>query len=312
MSVAGRHPFRFGTKGTFVDSAKAWQDEARRAEDLGYASFHVDDHFGTQLALVPALVAAADATSRILVGPHVAAVDFRNPVLFAKECATIDLLSEGRLILGVGAGWRREDYAVAGLAQADAATRIQRLEEEITIMRGLWAESPFAFDGEHFRVAKVDGQPKPASPIPILVGGGGPKILSMAARVADIVGINPKIVARSINARSMSSTAADVLDEKVQLVREAAGTRFEQLELQIQVFRTVVTDRPMEVAAELAPRFGVPPEQLLSAPFFQIGPVAQIIDDLQAARERWGASYFVLQGDATEAMAPVVAALNGT
>ena len=113
-------PFRFGAKSTKAASAKEWTDLVKRVEDLGYESFHMDDHFGGQLGVVPALMAAADASTKLLVGPHVAGVDFRNPVLFAKECATIDLLSEGRFTLGIGAGWSKTDYAVAGIHQDDA------------------------------------------------------------------------------------------------------------------------------------------------------------------------------------------------
>lgn len=310
-ATASRRPFRFGAKGSMAGSGREWQELARQAEDLGFASFHVDDHFGRQVAPMPALMAAACATSRILVGPHVAAVDFRNPVVLAKECATIDRFSDGRLILGMGAGWLHTDYEIAGLIQEPALTRIERLGEAISIVRGLWGDGPFSFDGVHYRVGEVDGQPKPVSNVPIMVGGGGEKILSLAAQVADIVGINPRIVARSINERSMRSTAADVIDEKVRLVQDAAGARFADIELQVQVFRAVVTDHPLRVAEELAPRFGLAPEVLLSAPFYLIGTVDSLVEEVQAARERWGISYFVFQADGTLPMAPVVAELAG-
>ena len=157
-------PFRFGAKAVRATSAKEWTDLVRQAEDLGYASFAMDDHFGNQLAPVPALMAAADATSRILVGTHVAGVDFRNPVLFAKECATIDLLSEGRFTLGIGAGWSAKDYAAAGITQDDAGTRIERLGEAVTIMKGLWGEGPFSFEGRHYQVAENEGSPSRCHP----------------------------------------------------------------------------------------------------------------------------------------------------
>ena len=175
--MADHRPFRFGAKAVKAGSAKEWIDIVRQAEDLGYASFQMDDHFGNQLGVVPALMAAADATTSILVGPHVAGVDFRNPVMFAKECATIDLLSEGRFTLGMGAGWSEKDYAIAGIQQDSTLTRIERLGEAIRIMKGLWGEGPFSFDGEHYQVAEVDAVPKPHSAIPIMIGGGGPKIL---------------------------------------------------------------------------------------------------------------------------------------
>ena len=305
-------PFRFGAKAVKATSAKEWTDLVRRAEDLGYASFSMDDHFGNQLAPVPALMAAADATSRILVGTHVAGVDFRNPVLFAKECATIDLLSEGRFTLGIGAGWSAKDYAAAGITQDGAGVRIERLGEAVTIMKGLWGDGPFSFEGRHYQVAENEGLPKPASPIPVMIGGGGPKILSLAAQQADIVGINPKIVGRAINPRSMATTAADTMDEKVAWVREAAGDRADDLELQLQVFVTAVTDDPQSVAEKLGPAFGLPPEVILAAPFYQVGSVEQITEDIQAIRERWGISYILFQNDGTVPMGPVVAKLAGT
>jgi probable F420-dependent oxidoreductase len=305
-------PFRFGAKATKATSGKEWVDIARRAEDLGYASLQMDDHFPKQLSPVPALMAAASATSKLLVGTLVAGVDFRNPVVFAKECATIDLLSEGRFMLGIGAGWLKDDYAIAGIQQDDAETRIARLDEAITVMRGVWGAEPFSFSGEHYTIAQVDGQPKPVSNIPVLVGGGGQKILSLAARRADIVGVNPKIVARSINPKSMATAAADVVDQKIGWIKDAAGDRFEQIELQLQVFVTVVTDDPKAAAEKLAPAFGLPPEVVLQAPYFQLGSIAQITENLQGIRERWGINYIAFQQDATEAIAPVVAELAGT
>ena len=305
-------PFRFGAKSTKAGSAKEWTDLVKRVEDLGYESFQMDDHFGSQLGIVPALMAAACATSRILVGPHVAGVDFRNPVLFAKEGATIDLLSEGRFTLGIGAGWSKADYDVAGIHQDDASTRIERLAEAVTILRGLWGKEPFSFDGRHYRVAQTDGMPKPVSDIPVMIGGGGRKILSLAAQRADIVGINPKIVARSINPDSMRTAAADAVDEKIAWVKEAAGDRFDQLELQMQVFKTTVTDKPAEVVEQVAGAFGLPPDVIATAPFFQIGSVAQITENLLQIRERWGISSILFQPDGIEPMAPVVAKLSGT
>jgi probable F420-dependent oxidoreductase len=311
-SGSATRPFRFGAKGVKAGSAKEWTDMVRQAEDLGYVSFHMDDHFGNQLAVVPALMAAADATNSILVGPHVAGVDFRNPVMFAKECATIDLLSEGRFTLGIGAGWSAKDYAIAGIHQDDAVTRIDRLAEALAIMKGLWGEGPFSFDGTHYQVAESDGSPKPHSPIPIMIGGGGPKILGLAAREADIVGINPKIVGRAINPASMATAAATAMDEKLAAVRTAAGDRFDELELQVQIFVTVVTDTPQEVAEKLAPAFGLPPDVVLAAPFFQLGTVEQITENIQAMREQWGISYVLFQADGVGPMAPVVAKLTGT
>lgn len=304
-------PFRFGAKATRASSGKEWADLARNAESLGYDSFQIDDHFGGMLAATPAIMAAACATETIKVGHHVAGVDFRNPVSFAKEAATIDLLSDGRFIMGIGAGWSKDDYAASGIHQENAVTRIERLDEAVQIFRGMWGEGKFSFDGKHFQVAEIDGYPKPAHAIQVLIGGGGQKMLTLAAQRADIVGINPKIVARSINPRSMATAAADVVDEKVGWIKEAAGSRFDDLELQMQIFVTAVTDNPDDMISKLAPAFGLPPEVVASAPFFQIGTVDQIKENLQQMRERWGISNIIFQNDATIPMAPVVEALAG-
>ena len=310
--MAATRPFKFGAKATKAGSAKEWADLAKQAEDLGFVSFQMDDHFGNQLAPVPAIMAAASATSSIKVGPLVAGVDFRNPVVFAKEAATIDLLSEGRFMMALGAGWLKDDYAIAGIGQDDALTRIERLGEAIDVMRGLWGEGKFSYKGKHYTVAEVDGKPAPVSDIPILVGGGGEKILSLAAQKADIVGINPKIVARSINPKSMATAAADVVDQKLAWVKAAAGDRFDDLELQMQVFVTAVTDDPAPIAENLSKAFGLPPEVVLQAPYFQLGTIDSIVENLQGLRERWGISYIAFQQDATATVAPIVERLAGT
>jgi probable F420-dependent oxidoreductase len=305
-------PFRFGAKATTANSGKEWADLARKAEGLGYSTFQIDDHFPKQFSPVPAVTAALCATTNLQVGTLVAGVDFRNPVVFAKEAATMDLLSDGRFIMGIGAGWMKEDYAIAGIEQADANTRIERLEEAIDIFRGLWGPDKFSYAGKHYRVAEVDGKPKPVRNIPILIGGGGEKVLGLAGRKADIVGVNPKIVARGINPRSMATAAADVVDEKIRFIKAGAGDRFDDIELALQVFVTVVTDDPQSVAEKFAPAFGLTPEIFLTAPYFQVGSVAQITENLQGLRERWGINYIAFQADATDAMAPVVAELSGT
>ena len=304
--------FRFGAKATKAASAKEWSEIARRAERLGYASLQIDDHIGSQLAPMPACVAAAAATDTLKIGTLVAGNDFRNPVVLAKEAATIDLLSDGRFLLGIGAGWLRSDYRAAGIEQADARTRIARLAETVKICRGIWTGGPFSFDGEHYRISEATGYPKPPSSIPILIGGGGKEVLSLAAREADIVGVNPKIVARNINPRSMATAAAEAVDERISWIRAAAGGRMDDIELQLQVFVTVVTDDRQAAAEKLAPALGLPPAVVLTAPYFQIGPLGLIADNLQELRDRWGISYIAFQQDATETVAPVVARLAGT
>jgi probable F420-dependent oxidoreductase len=310
--MENRRRFRFGAKATKATSSKEWSEIARRAEDLGFVSLQIDDHFGSQLAPLPACMAAAAATTTLQVGTLVAGNDFRNPMVLAQEAATIDLLSDGRFVLGLGAGWLASDYHIAGIEQADARTRIARMAETVAICRGIWSGEPFSFEGEHYRIAEVTGYPRPVSTIPVLIGGGGKEVLSLAARQADIVGINPKIVARGINPRSMATAAADAVDQRIGWIQEAAGDHSDDLELQLQVFVTVVTDDRQATAEKLAPALGLPPEVVLTAPYFQIGPVELIADNLRDLRDRWGISYIAFQQDATEAVAPVVAQLAGT
>jgi probable F420-dependent oxidoreductase len=310
----GTKPFKFGAKATWASSGAEWAGLAKQAEDLGYVSFQIDDHFNKAFAPVPAIMAAACATNTVKVGPHVAGVDFRNVVSFAKEAATIDLLSDGRFIMGIGAGWNKADYANAGIEQDDAMTRIERLSEAVDVIKGLWGPDKFSFSGKYFNVAEHEAQPKPVGQIPILIGGGGPKILSLAAQKADIVGVNPKIVGRSINPRSMATAAAEACDEKVAWINEAAAAagRADDIELQLQIFVTVVTDDKMGTVEKFAPAFGLPPEVVANAPFFQIGSISEIKDNIVAMRERWGISYIVCQNDGTKALAPIVSELAGT
>lgn len=308
---AVRRTFRFGAKGTMASSGREWADLARCAEDLGYSTFQVADHLGDQFAAVPAIMAAACATESIEVGPLVAAVDLRNPVMLAKEAATIDLLSDGRFLMGVGAGWSEEDYAIGGIPQASAGIRLDRMVEAVQIMRGFWGEASFSFQGEHYSVAEVDSVPKPASKIPILIGGGGKKVLTLAARHADIVSINPKVVGRKFDSRSLGTAVEELVDERVGWIKDAAGSRFGELELQMHVFGAKITDNAESVAADIASRLGIPPEVVLAGPYFQVGSVDRITENILAMRERWGISYVAFQQNATAEMAPVIAKLAG-
>src|SRR5688500_8697486 len=186
-------PFRFGVQLSSAPSGAEWATLARRAEDLGYSSLFLPDHFGAQLAPVPAMQAAADATTSLKVGCLVFDNDYKHPVVLAKEVATIDVLSGGRVELGIGAGWMNSDYEQSGIQHDRAGVRIDRMEEGIAVMKGLFGEGPCSYEGAHYRVTAMDGLPKPVQRPhpPLLIGGGGKRVLSIAGREADIVGINP-------------------------------------------------------------------------------------------------------------------------
>ncbi|MBI2708733.1 MAG: TIGR03621 family F420-dependent LLM class oxidoreductase [Actinobacteria bacterium] len=311
--MAHSRPFRFGVQLHRADSAEDWRAQARTAEDLGFSTVFMPDHFGDQLAPVPALVAVADATTELRVGTLVLDNDYKHPVVLAKELATIDLLSEGRLEVGLGAGWMLSDYEQAGLAYDEPRVRVDRMEEGLRVLKGAFAEGPFDFAGEHYTVTGYDGQPKPVQRPhpPILIGGGRRRLLSIAAREADIVGINPSIPNGQVDAASVQTGTRARTDEKVAWVREAAGARFDDLELNMLVFFAAITDDRAGLVEKLAPGFGLPPAEVDGYPHAWVGSVGEITDELEAHRERWGVSYWVVQEGAMHDVAPVVAALRG-
>jgi probable F420-dependent oxidoreductase len=297
-------------------SAADFREKAREAEALGYSTLFVPDHFiDHPLAPMPAMAAAAAVTDTLRVGSLVLGNDYKHPVVLAREAATIDLLSDGRLELGLGAGWMTADYERAGLELDRPGVRIDRLEESVAIVKGLMADGPFTFRGEHYSVTDLDGHPKPVQRPhpPFIIGGGAPKILGVAAREAAIVGVNANLrggVAISEDAaRSMTGAATD---EKIARLREAAGSRFDDLEIQSFVGFTNFTDDRAALAEMMAGAFGVSPDEALETPVVLAGTLEQMIDDVQVRRERWLMSYVVVGVDVMEQFAPAVAKLAGT
>jgi probable F420-dependent oxidoreductase len=310
------HPrrFRFGVQLTTAPDGPSWAALARRAEDLGFSSLFLPDHFGDQLAPVPALAAAAAATTSLRIGALVWDNDYKHPVVLAKEAATLDVLSGGRLEFGIGAGWMNTDYEASGIPKERDGVRIARMAEAVAVYRGLWAPGPFSFEGEHYRITALDGLPKPVQQPgpPVLIGGGGPKVLGLAARLADIVGINPAIPKGYIDASVAEELLPGAIDRKLGWIREAAGERTDDLEFNILVFAATVGAAAAGAREATAGAFGVTPEDLDATPYAWVGETAVVADQLRAARERWGTSYFVVQGQAMEEVAPVVATLAGT
>jgi probable F420-dependent oxidoreductase len=308
--------FRFGVMCSHATSAAEFREKARTAEALGYSTLFVPDHFiDHPLAPMPAMAAAAAVTDTLRVGSLVLGNDYKHPVVLAREAATVDLLSGGRLELGLGAGWMTADYEKAGLELDRPGVRIDRLEESLAILKGLMADGPFTFHGKHYSVTDLDGEPKPVQRPhpPLIIGGGAPKILGLAAREAAIVGVNANlrggVAVSDDSARSMTGTATD---EKLAWLREAAGTRFDDLELQSFVGFTTFTDDRSSLAEMMAGAFGVAPEEALETPVVLAGTLEQMIDDVQARRERWGMSYVVVGIDVMKRFAPAVAKLVGT
>jgi probable F420-dependent oxidoreductase len=306
-------PFRFGVQASQAADGAAWSDLARRAEALGYATLTMPDHFGDQWAPIPAMAAAAAATTTLRVGTLVLGNDYRHPVVLAKELATLDVLSGGRLEIGLGAGWMASDYEQSAIAYDRPGVRIQRMDEAVTVIRGLLADGPFSFEGEHYRISGMEGQPKPVQRPhpPVVMGGGGRRMLSTAARQADVVGINANLGAGSIGPETAADVTPEAFHRKLGWVREAAGDRFDRIELQMQAFFIAVTDTREATATAVGAAFGLDAPQVLAVPLVLIGSVDQLADDVRGLRETYGFSYLTVGADVMDAFAPVVARLAG-
>ena len=311
------HPFRFGVELKLPLPGLTWAQTAQRVEELGYSNLGVPDHFDDQFAVGPALAAAASATTKLRLSAFVYGNDYRHPVMTAKEVATLDVLSGGRVDFGLGAGWMRTDYEQAGLDYDRPGVRIDRMVESLHIVRGLLADGPVTFEGEHYTIRGLEGTPKPVqSPVPVVIGGGGRRMLSIAGRHADIIGVNANLRSGEIGLAAINDVLPDRFDEKLQWVRDAAGDRFDQIELNVLVAAAQITEGGSSTTAAVeatAAMFGQPAEAVADVPLLLIGSTAEIADTLRQRRQRWGFNYMVLQGDNCDVVgfADVIAALDG-
>jgi probable F420-dependent oxidoreductase len=312
MSQFPHRGFRFGVQVSKETTAKGWAELARRTEAAGYEVLTMPDHFTDQLAPVPALMAAASATTTLRVGALVFDNDYKHPVVLAKELATIDLLSEGRLEIGLGAGWMISDYEEAGIPYDSPKVRIDRFIEGVAVIRGAMAEGAFSFSGDHYTITNYNGQPKPmqARP-PLLIGGGGKRVLSYAAREADIIGINGTMTAGVVGPEALSTMTAESVDEKVAIVAAAGAHRINDIELNIRTFFVKVTNDRAATVDGISSMFGVSKDMIDASPFALIGSVEECIEQLLERRERWGFSYTIVGAENIDECAPIVAALRG-
>jgi probable F420-dependent oxidoreductase len=308
-------PFRFGVSVWHARSRAEFAEKARKIEALGYDTLTLPDHLTDRIAPMPALVSAADATKTLRVGTNVLNNDLRHPVLVAREAAAVDLLTDGRLQLGLGAGSIRSEYDQIGLGFDKGGTRVERLAEAVKIIKGLLKGEQVTFAGRHYRVTghAIAPLPEQRPHPPILIGGNGPHLLALAAREADIVGLSG-ITFRGGGAvpPDLSGWRVSSVDERVRIVREAAGKeRYERLVLNALVQRVVVTDDRRGAAAELTSRTQLTPDEILQSPYVLIGSIDQMVADLLARRERWDISYYVVHEPYIDDFARVVARLAG-
>jgi probable F420-dependent oxidoreductase len=309
--MAAQRPFRFGVIGISARSRKEWVEKAQQAEALGFSTLLMWDHFDDHLAPLPALMAAAGATTALRLAPLVLSNDYRHPVLLAREAATIDLLTDGRFELGLGAGWNRDEYQRAGLTFDPPAVRVRRLEESIQILKGLFADAPLTFHGQHYTIAGLRGHPRPVQQPhpPLMIGGARPHMLALAAREADIVAFATKVDADGTH--DFVDSTGPAIARKVAWVREAAGPRFASLELHIHVGGVIITPQRRQTADQMAGTVGLNGEQLLDCLQALIGTVDEIVDDLLRRRELYGISYISVDERFMDALAPIIGRLVG-
>jgi probable F420-dependent oxidoreductase len=308
--------FRFGVNVRGARSLVEWREKARRVEDLGYSALTVPDHLIDLIAPIPALVSAAEATQHLRIGTTVLNNDLRHPVLVAREAAAVDLLTDGRFELGLGAGSIRSEYDEAGLRFDRGAIRVDRLAEAVTIIKALLEGEQTTFAGQHYRlsghalVTLPVQKPRP----PILIGGNGPRLLALAAREADIVGFSGiTFRAGGRSPPDLSGWRVSAVDERVRLVRATAGeARLPRLEFNALLQRVVLTDHRQGAAEELANHWTqLTSDEILQSPYVLIGTVEQMVEEILARRQRWGISYYTVQEPYLDAFAPVVVRLAG-
>lgn len=320
------HPFRFGIQSYAPASAAEWRTQARRAEELGFSTFSLADHVigpGPALAptghpvqtvaAVPAMAVAAEATERINIGSRVLCTDYRNPVMLAKELATLDFFSGGRLEIGIGCGWLENEYDAMGIPFDPPSVRLDRMEETITLLRASFADGELDIDGKYVHAVGFEAVPKPVrrpAP-PLMIGGGSRRVLGIAGREADIVSLNFDNSSGRIGPAGVGSSTAELTDQKIGWIRNGAGERFDRIEIEIGAYFTVVNDDPSTVA-KMAPMFALTPEQMAEHPHGLIGSVDVICEQLVARRERYGISYVTFGASVMEAVAPIVERLAGT
>jgi probable F420-dependent oxidoreductase len=314
--VATHRPFRFGVFAHQAATREAWRDTVREAEELGYDTLQVGDHLQGALGPISALVSAADASSSIRLGSCVFGNDFRHPVMLAQEAASIDVLSGGRLELGLGAGYLNSDYAQLGMPLDSPGTRVSRLEEAVKVLKGVLSNSGFTFTGRYYQVRNVTGVRTPVQRPhpPLMLGGGARWTLSLAAREADIVSVNIKTTPEG--SFDIPSITAAGTAQKLAWVREAAGARVPLPELHHLVLGFGITEQPEEAAAAFMRLWGmenaITPQALCASPHALFGTVDEIVDLLEMRRETYGFSYLTVFEHALRDFAPVVQRLRGT
>ena len=328
--MSDKKPFRFSLQSFNTASPKSWRELIGKTETLGYSTFFLADHILSagpamdstyhppqMLAAVPAIAMALQQTTTLRVGCRVFCNDYRNPVVLAKEAATMDYLSEGRLEFGIGAGWIRAEYDAIGLPFDEFPQRFERCAEFVHAYKAFMAGEALSIAGDFINWSGFSGIPAPAQRPwpPLMIGGGSRKILGFAGQEADIVSLNFNNRAGMLGPEGMNSGVADATAKKIQWVKDGAGSRFGELELEIGAYNTIVTDHQGPTAAAIGEALGMSADDILHHPHCLIGSVDYMCEELERRRETYGISYIAVldygENNMVEAFAPVVKRLAG-
>jgi probable F420-dependent oxidoreductase len=313
--AAPMRPFRFSLQVAQANSRRDWVELVKRADDAGFDMIVTADHLEECLAPLIPLATAAEVSDRLRLGVMVLNNDLHHPSLLARDIATLDLLSDGRVEVGIGAGHSKPEYDRAGIVFDAAPTRVGRLEEAVIALHQLLSGEVVNLDGEHYTLTDERCEPRPVQAhIPVLVGGAGRRVHRIAARHADAVGFTG--LGRVHDDGQLAEPArfaVPYVDEDAEAVRTAATDRLAHLELQVLVQAVAVTDDPLAVAEQIS-RSHLPSlkrEQIVQTPYMMVGPRSALIEKLIEHRERWGFSHYTVRGEALGQLEPVIAELAG-
>ncbi len=309
-----KKPFRFSVCSMIAPTGEEWLAKVRRVEELGYSALVLPEHFMGQVSPIPALAAAAAVTTRLRLGTIVLNNELRNPLLLAKEAATIDWLSNGRFELGLGAGWISYDFLASGIPFDPPKVRVSRLIEAVRLIKRYFGKRPITFNGKYYKIDGTHGLDQVPAPVqkphpPIMIGAGGPRLLSFAARHADAISITFRTGAEGNSPDEPVNEM--VFNQKIDLIKAKAGSRFDQIELNIVTWGVYITHNMMGVVDELSRSLMLSPMTLLSLPYALIGSVEQIAGKLEVMRNRFGLSHYTIAERDMEVFAPILEQLKG-
>jgi probable F420-dependent oxidoreductase len=318
------NPFRFGIQSFNADSAEQWTDRVRKAEALGYSAFHLADHILgpgpaleaaahpiQNLAAIPAMAYAAAVTSEINIGCRVFCIDYHLPVVLIKSAMTIDMLSNGRLEFGLGAGWIKSEYEATGIEFDEPSVRIDRLADVVEGIKAFRGDGQANVSNDSINWKDFEGLPKPRGKAPIMIGGGSPRVLRLGGREADIVSLNFNNRKGMIGPDGVQKSTESETTKKIGWIKEGAGDRFDDIEIEIGAYFTFVMDDAKPMVQMMSQQFGFSEEEMLRHPHGLFGGVDTICEELERRREQYGISYFTVGEDNLESFAPVVERLTG-